>query len=503
MYPVHVPYCFAIFTLPLARHGDAEGLFTSDHMAGALVVPLEPDISGASVAIKLPGGGRRTFQSTPKPPRAVHSPRVLKHCPDGQPTPAVAQCHPAQYEKLLRVKVDLFLALLADFAAAGPAMDVFESEREHFRMRATFKLWHVGDRVHYCMFETGDPSAPHVPASSVLLDVGLFGGKTAKETRRWRRTPHEVVHYPMGSTRLCELMPRLLEALNEVAELRARVDYASFLTTLSGEALVALTYNRRIDTDEWRAAATALAARLGAGVKLIGRSKNVKVVLGGGGGGGGDGGVVIDETVTERLNIPERGLCVYKQLEGAFSQPNARVCEKMLGWAYEVTRGSESKDLCELYCGNGCFTVALAPNFRRVLATELTKPSVELAELNLAANSLSNVRVVRLSAEEFAAAFSGTRTFQRLDGLDLAQYDFGTLLVDPPRSGLDASCRALAACFARILYVSCCPETLARDLRVLRATHHVVRAAAFDQFPYTPHLEAAVLLERTVDARTV
>jgi len=474
-------------------------------MAGALVVPLEPDISGASVSIKLPGGGRRTFQSTPKPPRAVHSPRVLKHCPDGQPTPAVAQCHPAQYEKLLRVKVDLFLALLADFAA-GPAgtMDVFESEREHFRMRATFKLWHVGDRVHYCMFETSDPSAPHVPASSALLDVGLFGGKTAKETRRWRRTPHEVVHYPMGSTRLCELMPRLLEALNEVAELRARVDYASFLTTLSGEALVALTYNRRIDTDEWRAAATALAARLGAGVKLIGRSKNVKVVLGGGGGDCGcDGSVVIDETVTERLNIPERGLCVYKQLEGAFSQPNARVCEKMLGWAYEVTRGSESKDLCELYCGNGCFTVALAPNFRRVLATELTKPSVELAELNLAANSLSNVRVVRLSAEEFAAAFSGTRTFQRLDGLDLAQYDFGTLLVDPPRSGLDASCRALAACFARILYVSCCPETLARDLRVLRATHHVVRAAAFDQFPYTPHLEAAVLLERTVDARTV
>jgi tRNA (uracil-5-)-methyltransferase len=236
------------------------------------------------------------------------------------------------------------------------------------------------------MFETGDPSAPHVPASSVPLDVGLFGGKTAKETRRWRRTPHEVVHYPMGSTRLCELMPRLLEALNEVAELRARVDYASFLTTLSGDALVALTYNRRIDTDEWRAAATALAARLGAGVKLIGRSKNVKVVLGGdggggGGGGGGDGGdggsgdggcdgsVVIDDTVTERLNIPERGLCVYKQLEGAFSQPNARVCEKMLGWAYEVTRGSESKDLCELYCGNGCFTVALAPNFRRVLAT--------------------------------------------------------------------------------------------------------------------------------------
>ena len=92
-------------------------------------------------------------------------------------------------------------------------MDVFESDREHFRMRATFKLWHVGDHVHYCMFETGDPSTPHVPASSVLVDVGFFGEKTAKETRRRRRTPHEIVHYPMGSTRLCQLMLRLLEAL--------------------------------------------------------------------------------------------------------------------------------------------------------------------------------------------------------------------------------------------------------------------------------------------------
>ena len=51
-------------------------------------------------------------------------------------------------------------------------------------------------------------------------------------------------------------------------------------------------------------------------------------------------------------------------MEGGFSQPNGRMCEKMLTWAAEVTRGSAEADLLELYCGNGNFTVALAPNFR-------------------------------------------------------------------------------------------------------------------------------------------
>lgn len=51
-------------------------------------------------------------------------------------------------------------------------------------------------------------------------------------------------------------------------------------------------------------------------------------------------------------------------MEGAFSQPNGRMCEKMLAWARDVTRDSEDHDLLELYCGNGNFTVALSDNFR-------------------------------------------------------------------------------------------------------------------------------------------
>jgi tRNA (uracil-5-)-methyltransferase len=55
---------------------------------------------------------------------------------------------------------------------------------------------------------------------------------------------------------------------------------------------------------------------------------------------------------------------LFSQVEGAFSQPNGGMCEKMLTWAKKVTRGSSEQDMLELYCGNGNFTIALAPNFR-------------------------------------------------------------------------------------------------------------------------------------------
>ena len=80
----------------------------------------------------------------------------------------------------------------------------------------------------------------------------------------------------------------------------------------------------------------------------------------------------------------------------------------MLEWAIDCTRDSQG-DLLELYCGNGNFSLALAQNFRRVLATELAKPSVESAQYNIAANKIDNVQILRLSAEEFTQAIEETK----------------------------------------------------------------------------------------------
>jgi tRNA (uracil-5-)-methyltransferase len=58
-------------------------------------------------------------------------------------------------------------------------------------------------------------------------------------------------------------------------------------------------------------------------------------------------------------------VCAELQVEGAFSQPNGGVCQHMLNWAVDATKGS-SGDLLELYCGNGNFTIPLAQNFKQV-----------------------------------------------------------------------------------------------------------------------------------------
>ena len=167
-----------------------------------------------------------------------------------------------------------------------------------------------------------------------------------------------------------------------------------------------------------------------------------------------------------------------------------------------------------------------------MVATELSKSSVHLAEGNVAANGVTNVQVARMSAEEFVEAHAQLRRFRRLEeaGIDLGDaggYRLETLFVDPPRAGLDAASRGLAlaltlpltltypnpnpnqasrglaAGFERVVYVSCNPETLARDVTQLSATHDVARVAAFDQFPYTPHLECGVVLQAKSDAVAV
>ena len=73
----------------------------------------------------------------------------------------------------------------------------------------------------------------------------------------------------------------------------------------------------------------------------------------------------------------------YRQTEGSFSQPNATVCQKMLEFAVEATRGSGDDDLLELYCGNGNFTAPLSRNFRRVtqLTTQLLHRNCRLLQV--------------------------------------------------------------------------------------------------------------------------
>jgi tRNA (uracil-5-)-methyltransferase len=300
--------------------------------------------------------------------------------------------------------------------------------------------------------------------------------------------------FPVASRLVNALMGGVLAAARADPELGRRLFQANFHTTLSGESMVTLIYHRKLD-DAWTAAArvlrTALAALPGAAAPphVVGRSRKQRVL-------------VEAAEVEEVLEVPGRGALRYRQVEGAFSQPNAGVCAQMLGWAAAATAGPDSAahDLLELYCGNGNFTAALAPNFRRVVATEVSKSAVAAARYNLEANGITNTFIARMSSEDFAEARQAGRAYERLKGVDLPAHDFGTLFVDPPRAGLDAATRALARDFRRVVYVSCNPHTLARDAAELADLFSVEKFALFDQFPYTHHVECGMVLARRPEA---
>ena len=354
---------------------------------------------------------------------------------------------PSSYTQQLDEKVARLRALLAPFDAPEPA--VFDSPREHYRLRAEFRLWREDGQRHYAMFAPGEK---HVP---ILIDS-----------------------FPIASQRINELMPRLKAAWQADAALSNKLFQVEFLTTLDDDAMVTLCYHRPLD-EHWQRAAEQLASDLG--VSIIGRSKGKRVVIG-------------RDYAVEALEVAGRTFR-YRQPEGAFTQPNGTVNQKMLNWAYEAL-GPRDDDLLELYCGNGNFTLPLATRVRKVLATEISKTSVAAALHNLDDNGVDNVTLVRLSAEELTEALNEVRPFRRLQGIDLKAYDFGSVFVDPPRAGMDVDTCELTRRFDNILYISCNPETLAANIEQLHDTHRVAKCALFDQFPYTHHMESGVLLVR-------
>lgn len=356
-----------------------------------------------------------------------------------------------QYEDQLTEKVTRLTSMMSAFNV--PEVEVFRSAVSHYRMRAEFRIWHEGDDLYHIIFD--------------------------QQTRERIR----VDSFPAASELINRLMPRLINRLRDQHVLRFKLFQIDYLSTVSGQMVVSMLYHRKLD-EEWQRAATALRDSLraeGFDLHLIGRATKTKICLD-------------QDYVDERLTVDGREM-TYRQVENSFTQPNAAVNVKMLEWALDSTRNA-SGDLLELYCGNGNFSLALARNFNRVLATEIAKPSVASAQYNIAVNQIDNVQIIRMAAEEFTQAMNGERRFKRLEGIDLTSYQCETIFVDPPRSGLDDETVKMVQAYPCILYISCNPQTLCDNLATLSTTHDITRLALFDQFPYTHHMECGVLLTR-------
>lgn len=359
-----------------------------------------------------------------------------------------------KYPQLFAEKVKNLTALLAPFNA--PKVEAFKSEIQHFRMRAEFRIWHDKDDLYHIMFDQ-------------------------KTKQRYR-----VDEFPIASKLINQMMKALLDDIRSNDVLRNRLFQVDYLSSLSGQILVSMLYHKKLD-DEWVEQAKQLKQRLirqGFDVQIIGRATKQKIA--------------IESDYLEEILWIDGKAYFYRQVENSFTQPNAKINIKMLEWARSCTKDSQG-DLLELYCGNGNFSIALANQFRKVLATEISKSSVLSAQYNIEKNKIDNLQIIRMSAEEFTQALNGVRQFYRLKGIELSEYNCNTIFVDPPRAGLDKDTLNLVQSYERILYISCNPQTLCENLAQLTKTHRIERCALFDQFPYTDHIESGVwLVKRSV-----
>jgi len=325
---------------------------------------------------------------------------------------------------------------------------VFESLDENYRSRSEFKIWHDDDTMHYAM--------NNIEKKGVVF----------------------VDECPQVNKHIVLLMPKLLELIDE-KKIGFKLFGADFLSSSSGEIVVSLLYHRRLDA-EWEEKAKAIANKLG--IYIIGRSRKQKVIVG-------------QDYITEILKINGEKY-KFNYVENSFTQPNPRVNEKMIEWGMKQFNDVEG-DLLELYCGAGNFTIPFSKMFTKVLATEISKSSINAAKKNMILNSVQNIEFLRMSVEDFVGAVDGVREYRRMKEIDINSYNINTIFVDPPRAGMDKESCLFASRHKHVLYISCNPETLFRDLEVLSKTHDVVDMALFDQFPYTHHIEVGVkLIER-------
>ena len=218
--------------------------------------------------------------------------------------------HEYNYNDGLDIKIKTTKELFVDIYHGD--FEIIKSDTSHFRYRAEFRLWHDGGVVNYAM-NGYDKNIVTISSCEIVSEY------------------------------IYTIMPKILESINSSDILKHKVFAIEFLSSTTGDLLITLIYHKKLDK-EWSETATHLQNKLN--IKLIGRSKGQKIVLS-------------SDTINERLMI-DRDYS-YQFYENGFTQPNPKVNESMIKWV--ISHIKKSKDLIELYCGAGNFTIPLSHQF--------------------------------------------------------------------------------------------------------------------------------------------
>ena len=174
---------------------------------------------------------------------------------------------------------------------------------------------------------------------------------------------------------------------------------------------------------------------------------------------------------------------------GVFFQTNSMAAKTLLEQVSHACKLTGSEIVWDLYCGTGTLTIGLAHAARKLIGFEVLPETVADARINARLNGVDNCEFVVGDMKTLLRSPSGL----------VERYGCPQVVVtDPPRAGMHPSVVKSLKVLAppRIVYVSCNPATLARDLKMLLEGYRPIRVQPVDLFPHTPHIEAVALLEK-------
>lgn len=195
------------------------------------------------------------------------------------------------------------------------------------------------------------------------------------------------------------------------------------------------------------------------------------------------------ETVLYGKGYIEDTLCgkTFRISAQSFYQVNPVQTTKLYTKAMEFAGLTGKEKVLDVYCGTGTIGIIASDKAKEVIGVELNRAAVRDAKINAKANNVQNISFYEKDAGQFMVQLAEQ------------QVSIDVVIMDPPRAGSDEAflsslCKLKPA---KVVYISCNPETLARDLQYLtKKGYKVLRGVGVDMFPWTNHVESTVMLQR-------
>jgi 23S rRNA (uracil1939-C5)-methyltransferase len=200
-----------------------------------------------------------------------------------------------------------------------------------------------------------------------------------------------------------------------------------------------------------------------------------------------------EEVLYGRPYITERiGGAIFEITASSFFQTNSRQAERLYATVLDAAEFGPDDSVLDLYSGTGTIAILAASKVKEVRGIESQPGSVRNAERNAALNGIRNCFFIRADVRKALAAMAGDRQ------------PASVIMVNPPRAGLSKAVihHMLRLRPERLVYVSCNPATLARDLGMISDRDYTVRwVRPVDMFPHTSHIECVARIDRTPGSR--